>query len=213
MTPSRTAARYRTIAVAGVVVLLALVAGCTSVTGSPVAGSVDHDLGQGLVWTGPSDATVSRFEPSVSGCASASGSVPAADVQVYLTLLGADCTPSDQPPINGTHGQYLEPPSFAEHVDRPGTVPTGALVTFTQLYSEYTNSRKDYTDTVGLVTLSGDGRYSVLMLTRTGDRDGDDAAALDALTAVACAIHPTAAGPTGGATAASEPGRAWTACR
>jgi hypothetical protein len=204
---SRAAARARMMA-AGGVVLLALLAGCTSVAGSPVAGSVDHDLGQGLTWAGPSDATVRPFESSTGGCASASGSVTAGDEPVSLTLLAAGCTPTDQPPINGNHGQYLQPPSFAANVDHPGTVPTGALATFTQLYSEYTNSRTDFTDAVGLVTLADGGRYAVLMLTRTGDPDEDAAAALDSVTAVACAIRPTG----GDSTGASSLGGSWTAC-
>lgn len=215
-TPARLAvATGARLAVAtGALALLGLLTSCATVPGTPVAGSTpagstpagtsptattDHDLGQGLAWTGPADAQVQRFASGGTGCGSADASVPTAGGSVRLMLLPADCPQSDQQPLNANHGQYLVPPAFAGHLARPGTVPTGSLVTFTQTYSEYTNSRTDFTDTVGLVTLSDGGRFAVLMLLRTGKAGDLDDIAPDEITAIACAIHRT--GRSGGGTA------------
>jgi hypothetical protein len=168
------------------------------VSGTPTA-LTDHDLGQGLVWSGPADAEVSPFGAAGSDhCHQASASIDVDDTVIRLQLLGAGCEATDQPPINGQHGSYLTPPDFATNVTERGAVPTGTLVTFQQVYSEYTNSRHDYTDTVGLVTM-GSGDYAVLMVLRTGDRPDDGA-----VTGTVCAIRsagsaaPSGACPAGG---------------
>lgn len=178
---------------------LAALASCSE-AGTPIAATVDHDLGESLVWAGPGDVTVQRFQRSDDGCASANATIGTGSDRVSLTLLGAACRQTDRPPINGRHGLYLSPPSFATDVAHRGRVPTGTLVTFAQLYSEYTNSRSDYTDTVGLVTMTG-GDHAVLMLLRTGDPGDLDPAAI---VSVACAIRPAgAAAPSGSCPARS----------
>lgn len=166
--------------------------------GTPTAAAAvtDHDLGQGLIWAGPADAGIDPFVSSTNGCAQAPASVKWGQTRVALTLLGADCEQTDRPPINGSHGRYLTPPSFATGVATAGDVPAGTLVTFQQVYSEYTNDRHDFTDTVGLVTLSDGGDFSVLMLVYTTSKDGGG---VEAVTTVACAIRPAgAAAPTNG---------------
>lgn len=165
---------------------LAALASCAE-AGTPIAASVDHDLGEGLMWVGPGDVTVERFQRSGDGCVTAGTTVDTGSGHVSLTLLAADCQQTDRPPINGRHGIYLSPPSFATDVAHRGHVPTGVLVTFDQTYSEYTNSRTDYTDTVGLVTMTGGG-YAVLMLVHTGHPGDADPAAI---VSAACAIRPT----------------------
>jgi hypothetical protein len=187
---SRPSVLARSAAVA-LLTALATLASCT-VAGTPTA-LTDHDLGQGLVWSGPADADVLPFEPArEDGCGQTFATITVRSVRLGLKLLGADCPQSDQPPINGSHGSYLAPPDFAGQVAERGTVPTGALVTFQQTYSEYTNSRHDYTDTVGLVTMDS-GDYAVLMLVRTGS--GPDEAAI---TTAACAIRPAGSTPRSG---------------
>lgn len=180
---SRPSVLFPAAAAAVALVLSIALASCT-VSGTPTA-VTEHHLGQGLVWSGPGDAKVSPFEPAAAGdCRQTFASITEGDAMLRLQLLSAGCRQSDHPPINGSHGSYLSPPTFATQLTERGAVPSGTLVTFQQIYSEYTNSRHDYTDTVGLVTLDS-GDYAVLMLVRTSAVADDDA-----ITSAACAIRP-----------------------
>lgn len=190
---------------AGVLVLSA----CTSTPGTPTAqtttalttaastttaapattttAAADHDLGEGFVWHGPADTSVIKFSPGSGDCRSAVGQLGQGDQAVTLTLLAADCAPTTELPINGNHGRYLVPPERAKDVSAPTAVPAGSLVTFWETYSEYTNSRTDYVDSIGLITLGSKKTYAVLMVTATRGK----AAVPELVTRTACAIRPS----------------------
>jgi len=146
-------------------------------TARPTDG-LDHlDLGQGLELSVPvGSATVTPFEHRESDdCRAAQAQVKTATGTFDLWLIGKDCPQADQRALNGNHGRYLEPPSYATDVAAAQQVPAGSLVTFTQTYTECTNSCNDYPDAVGLVTLAHpqDAELPVLEIVAPRAADGD----------------------------------------
>jgi hypothetical protein len=126
------------------------------------------DLGHGLMITPPAGAAVAAFAPADESqdCLLAGATITATDAEYRLLLVRATCPQAGQRALNGNHGQYLVPPEYALDTSAPVTVPTGSLVTFRQVYTECTNSCDDFTDSVGLITLSApaDPEAPVLMI-------------------------------------------------
>lgn len=163
----------------------------TSTIGSPAA-TVDHELGQGYLWHGPADATVKPFAAEQGECASEVATIAAGDQRLTLVLLAKDCESTPEEPINGRHGRYLVPPDRAQELTPPTSVPTGSAVVFWETYSEYTNSRTDYADSIALITLTSGVPYAALMITTTGKQP-----ALDRVRSAACGIRLVGAAPSG----------------
>jgi hypothetical protein len=166
----------------------------TSTSGSvaqPTDG-LDHlDLGQGLELSVPGgSATVAPFEQRQSGdCMAAQAQVMTATGTFDLWLVGKGCPQQDQRVLNGNHGRYLEPPSYATEVSTAQQVPAGSLVTFGQTYTECTNSCNDYADAVGLITVAHpqDADLPVLQIVAPRAAEGDVATVV----ALARSITPT----------------------
>ena len=155
-------------------------------------GRSDHDLGAGVGWHGDDQAQLRTFSAGTidgtSGCRLLTAQIIRGDVIVNLSLPTPKCAEEavHRPIINGFHGVYLGVPEGAT-VTKTGNVPAGALVQSAQAYSEYTNSRTDFVDQVGLITLKKplpDGAL-VIMIVVTSKTDKSTRADL---------IYQTAAG-------------------
>lgn len=200
--PNRPSRRVRDIVASALLLttLLAAVA-CTSTGGTPTpastsstpvptsssAASTSADLGHGLVATVP-DATLTPFaagnDSDGEDCVLADATIEKAGVDYRLLLVKSGCPQEGQRALNGRHGYYLVPPSYALDTTAPAAVPTGSLVTFRQVYTECTNSCTDYTDSVGLITLSkpadADAPVLMILLPRQSDERLADVAELAA---------------------------------
>jgi hypothetical protein len=144
--------------------------------GPPTDGLIVSDLGEGLSVRTPAGATVEAFERRVGAdCTSAQARVKTEQGWYDLWLVGATCPQDSERALNGNHGRYLTPPTFATNVAAATTVPSGSLVTFGQNYTECTNSCDDYADAIGLITLSKptDPDLPVLMIVAPRDAEGD----------------------------------------
>jgi hypothetical protein len=133
------------------------------------------DVPSGWTVTAVSATTDTPFANAPSTCNIGTGSITSptgsSTVTVTVVMAANECsTGTPEPlPINGRHGAYvrlLDVPS-PQGVVTAGT-DVGTVSSFTQIYSEYTNSRRDFTDAVALVQLtnppSGD-RPTVMLVT------------------------------------------------
>ncbi|HSK34537.1 MAG TPA: hypothetical protein VK903_13740 [Propionicimonas sp.] len=140
-----------------VVVLLALLVGCTVVrpvpsqdpSPSPTASQLRLDLGGGveLSVVGLDSAWTPAGQDD---CAGVVHRLTTATGEYRVALLRSDCTSVPQA-LNGFHGYFVAPPEGAEVAT--ATTPIGPARVFSNEYVECTNSCRSGTDEVALMAV------------------------------------------------------------